>query len=479
MKTVFQLAASCCLVLLATSGIALGAATAPKVSAEEIQKNLDTLLVTRACPSCNFAGAELIRMKLAGVNLEGANLTGARLLLTDLAGANLRNANLSGANLGGADLARADLSGARLDGAVLEGAFISPEQIQSATGYVPEKRIQIPVTNLPAESASASATASPDSLDSAMAPSMDATDYHKAPAALKTQPTPVTGPEEGQDASPVTSKSLPVAPTTIPTEETLDARQTETASPMLAPAPAQSEEKSAPLAEGNATVSSTRTSDTSAKPLPISPGTPATPSANEQDLPSLASASPQESPETELAIPPRQSEVTAVVPSEAQPAPIEEGPAPPTTEPAASTDGADETTAMLAPSDTAEQQEEESTVDGHRDQLIKQLFKQKQCIDCDLSLLDFAGRGFRKFDLERANFQGSNLTKADLRSANLKGANLSGALLQGADLRKADLYRANLRGADLTDARLDGALLDSADLSGASGYMPTQPATEN
>ncbi|NQS70724.1 MAG: hypothetical protein HQQ73_00960 [Desulfobulbaceae bacterium] len=476
MKTVFQLAASCCLVLLATSGIALGAATAPKVSAEEIQKNLDTLLVTRACPSCNFAGAELIRMKLAGVNLEGANLTGARLLLTDLAGANLRNANLSGANLGGADLARADLSGARLDGAVLEGAFISPEQIQSATGYVPEKRIQIPVTNLPAESASASATASPDSLDSAMAPSMDATDYHKAPAALKTQPTPVTGPEEGQDASPVTSKSLPVAPTTIPTEETLDARQTETASPMLAPAPAQSEEKSAPLAEGNATVSSTRTSDTSAKPLPISPGTLDTPSANEQGLPSPAPAVAQESPETELA-PPGQSEVTAVVPSEAQPAPIEEELAPPTTEPAASPDGADETIAMPAPSSTAEQLEEE-IVDGHRDQFIKQLFKQKQCIDCNLSQLDFAGRSFRKFDLERANFQGSNLTKADLRSANLKGANLSGALLQGADLRKADLYRANLRGADLTDARLNGALLDSADLSGASGYMPTQATTD-
>ena len=59
--------------------------------------------------------------------------------------------------------------------------------------------------------------------------------------------------------------------------------------------------------------------------------------------------------------------------------------------------------------------------DAAHEQMIKRLFKQKSCIDCDLSGLDLSDRSLKGFDLERARLQGCNLSGANLRQANLKG----------------------------------------------------------
>jgi hypothetical protein len=83
--------------------------------------DLVQLKMTRDCPKCELAGADLFLS-----NLEGANLAGANLAKADLRGANLREANLSGANLMGADLRgvaldNANLTGTRMDNAKRDG----------------------------------------------------------------------------------------------------------------------------------------------------------------------------------------------------------------------------------------------------------------------------------------------------------------------------------------------------------------------
>ena len=433
MKKIVQLTAACGLAMLCSAGTGLSATNSAQVSAET-QKNLDALQTNRACPGCNLAGAELTRMKLAGANLEGANLSGARLLLADLAGANLRNANLSGANLGGADLAKADITGANLSGAVLEGTFISQEQIQSATGYTPEKRLEIPDEELPARD---TADLPPDS---DMRPATSTDDATELPLPEKVAQTVTTE----QDAA--ASKPLPVAPAEIEQSQPVE---DETVVGAVSPEAMAAEEKEMPAEPSRAQIAapSTTTGTTAAKALPVAPGGDVDPAR--AALAQHQSETPVPEPIPETAV---RSESVLPAQEAAQPA-EQESPA-------------DEGAAVAAP--PAEASQNEATLDSSREQLVKQLFKQKQCIDCDLSGLNFSGRDLEKFDLERANFANSNLSKTDLRKANLKGANLRGAMLQGADLRKADLYRADLRGADLSGARLDGALLDSASMDGSS-----------
>ena len=97
MKKIIRLAAIC-LPLICNVNLAFSDAPASKVSAE-VQKNVDTLLTSKACPGCNLAGADLTRAQLAQGNLEGANLNSTHLPLANLASANLKGANLKGANL--------------------------------------------------------------------------------------------------------------------------------------------------------------------------------------------------------------------------------------------------------------------------------------------------------------------------------------------------------------------------------------------
>lgn len=107
-----------------------GASNTKTANLTPIQHNVQQLLKTKACPSCDLAGVDLSQSRLHQANLQGANLTGARLNLADLSGANLRQANLSRANLAGADLSYADFEGANLQGIQLEGARFQETKIK-------------------------------------------------------------------------------------------------------------------------------------------------------------------------------------------------------------------------------------------------------------------------------------------------------------------------------------------------------------
>lgn len=127
-----HLSALSCIAVLALSS--LPAWGAPKsASLTPIQRNVQQLLKTKSCPSCDLAGVDLSQNRLNKADLQGANLSGARLNLADLSGANLRHANLSRANLTGADLSYADLEGANLQGIQLDGARFQATRIKGRT----------------------------------------------------------------------------------------------------------------------------------------------------------------------------------------------------------------------------------------------------------------------------------------------------------------------------------------------------------
>lgn len=124
-------ALSCIAVLALSSSPAWGATKAASLT--PIQRNVQQLLKTKSCPSCDLAGVDLSQNRLNKADLHGADLSGARLNLADLSGANLRQANLSHANLTGADLSYADLEGANLQGIQLDGARFQATRIKGRT----------------------------------------------------------------------------------------------------------------------------------------------------------------------------------------------------------------------------------------------------------------------------------------------------------------------------------------------------------
>ncbi len=101
-----------------------------------LNKNLETVRTTNACPGCNLSGVDLKGAFLQDANLSGANLSGANLyqamlLDADLSGADLSNANLQEARLRGANLEGANLAGANVYGAYFLGAKgLTPGQQQ-------------------------------------------------------------------------------------------------------------------------------------------------------------------------------------------------------------------------------------------------------------------------------------------------------------------------------------------------------------
>jgi uncharacterized protein YjbI with pentapeptide repeats len=115
----------------------------------------------------------------------------------------------------------------------------------------------------------------------------------------------------------------------------------------------------------------------------------------------------------------------------------------------------------------------------------------KQCVDCDLSYLDFrglnlAGVNFYQANLNGTNFTGSNLQNANLRrtklkraqfkSANLQDANLAetigaGAIFDQANLENANLRQARFPHANFERANLQGSDLDRSDLEAANFYQ--------
>ena len=111
--------------MLLTIGVAIPA------HAENLEQ-VQQLLSTKQCQSCDLSRAGLVLARLTGANLNQANLAGASLSQAVLSGANLSGANLAGASLYGADLSGSNLAGADLSGADLRGAFLSGADLTGA-----------------------------------------------------------------------------------------------------------------------------------------------------------------------------------------------------------------------------------------------------------------------------------------------------------------------------------------------------------
>ena len=70
--------------------------------AQTVQDNINTLISTNSCPSCNLTGADLSNANLSGAVLNNANLSGAKLNSANLTNANLNGVILSSTNFSGA-----------------------------------------------------------------------------------------------------------------------------------------------------------------------------------------------------------------------------------------------------------------------------------------------------------------------------------------------------------------------------------------
>lgn len=119
------------------------------------------------------------------------------------------------------------------------------------------------------------------------------------------------------------------------------------------------------------------------------------------------------------------------------------------------------------------------------------LQQQRQCIECDLSYLDFSDMDLSQVNLAQANLTGTNFNGANLQNANLRRTKLHRATFRRADLRAANLsdstgagamfYSANLQNANLQQAKfpqanfakanLQGSNLDRSDLEAAKFYQ--------
>jgi uncharacterized protein YjbI with pentapeptide repeats len=120
-----------------------------------------------------------------------------------------------------------------------------------------------------------------------------------------------------------------------------------------------------------------------------------------------------------------------------------------------------------------------------------QIATQKQCVDCDLSFVDFrdmdlAGVNFQRANLTGANFTGANLQNANLShtqlkqaqftAAHLQNANLTetigaGAIFAQANLQDSQLQLAKFSHANFAQANLQGSNLDQSDLEAANFYQ--------
>ena len=476
--------------------------TAPPGSSRPIvQENFRQLLATNACPSCDLAGADLTRIKLAGANLEGANLAGVKFSLADLSGANLRNANLQGANLGGADLANADLEGANLTGALLEGAFLATAKmtgsIQTRPGRAAEvvegigEKVFVPDEAQPKskpytqevivdQSAGRSGVEAPEPTvvvpplpspvppASAPKPPPVVPETASAPEPFVSHEPPVPPPVDFADDSGGAKKIAVMADAVVPTEvlvasraagdgggQAQDSESVDGVRPVIladtaSPAPTVADQIVAQDEETDVTVAAqTEESD---QILGIEADSP---------RPETARATPSSDLESEEEYGPQP--LQASVPR--SPPVIQEAVVPP---PALSPAASVGDVSLVAVVDFAT---------GKQDTL-DQLFRDKRCIGCDLSQIDLAGKNMSGFDLERADLSGSDLRGARLGRANLKGTNFRNAYLQDADLRRADLYLADFTGADLTGARLENTLIDGADFTGALGFDPEGAVVE-
>lgn len=104
------------LIAIALGGLLI----APLPAIAQNQDDVERLLETGSCPSCDLSGADLSDRDLSDAYLPGAFLFGADLSNTNLRRANLRRALLNGAILDGADLTLSDLTDASIEGARMD-----------------------------------------------------------------------------------------------------------------------------------------------------------------------------------------------------------------------------------------------------------------------------------------------------------------------------------------------------------------------
>lgn len=125
------------------------AAPAHADSLQQVQQ----LMSTRECQSCDLSRAGLVFANLSAVDLTGANLSLANLNQANLSGANLSNADLTGAVLVRANLSGADLSGANLVGADLREAYLYGANLEGANldGAILQGAIGLPTELISAE----------------------------------------------------------------------------------------------------------------------------------------------------------------------------------------------------------------------------------------------------------------------------------------------------------------------------------------
>lgn len=109
-----------------------------QAKAQTVQQNINTLLSTNECISCNLVGAlltgaDLMLSDISGSELTGAILTSANLSDSTLIGVTMNNANLIQANLNGTTIIEgATFVGANLTGAALNDANLSQANFDSA-----------------------------------------------------------------------------------------------------------------------------------------------------------------------------------------------------------------------------------------------------------------------------------------------------------------------------------------------------------
>jgi uncharacterized protein YjbI with pentapeptide repeats/beta-lactamase regulating signal transducer with metallopeptidase domain len=95
------------------------------------------------------------------------------------------------------------------------------------------------------------------------------------------------------------------------------------------------------------------------------------------------------------------------------------------------------------------------------------------CVGCDYSRQNLAGRNFRGQRLSGADFSRANLQNADFSNSELVGADFSNANLRGVSFAHAVLSGCDLSHADLTGVNFDGVSMIGCDVD-AKSLTPTQ-----
>ncbi len=409
-----------------------------KGESQKVKENIDNLLKTNSCVSCDLEGADFTRMELVKANLENANLKKAKFQLADLSNCSLKNANLEGANFGGADLSNCDLQGAIYGDKTLSGAYLAGVNY-ATTQDSTEPQQEVKKIDVPQNIQTSSDGKHPVEMkQSKPVPVVEKVqiaerrDFEETPPNIvtakavsekeeKVENIPVSKNVKSDDSPKITTKSVK------PFQDVVIEKSSEEVTPVA---------------------NNIENTEKNIKKVEV---------VEETGLFEEAVDLPKEEMIVEQNIEPEKEELkqdTKEVENEKA--------------------KVSAVTAQQAPKQVVEKtvvSEEEVVVDVEKIALLEKLKGKKECFKCDLSGLDLSGKKFSKVDLEGSDLSNCNLEKTNFSNSNLKGVNFSGANLKEANFKKADLYKAVFTGADLTGAKLTQALIDDAQITDAVGIQ--------